>query len=168
MIILIVFLMISGGCWNPFDPQRQESTSTPDQFATKEAVISTFILAYNTQNLDLYEQCLSEDFIFVFDPLDRSALDSLGLRDESWGKTREVENTRKIFSGAESINLAFTVTDEIDLDGQGKTYLLRQLMLLTVLFSDQIYIIDGNVRFTIKELSKENWKIILIEDYTRG
>lgn len=167
-VLICALCLLVAGCWNPFNPEREEPAPATGQFETKEAVILTYETAYVTQDRDLYEQCLADSFLFFFSPFDRAALDSLGVRDESWGKTQEIENTTRIFNTAESINFKITVSSETDLSGNGTEFLMPAKIDLTVMVSGQIFYIYGDVLFTVSEISPRNWKIIRIDDLTRG
>lgn len=167
-VMFLLWVMFGIQCWNPFDPKMEKSEETYGQFETKDAVLETYETAYITRDITLYEQCLANDFVFVFNPLDRAALDSLGLLDESWGKTKEIENTRKIFLNVEALNYKMTPFSQTDLSGDQTEYLYREKLDLTVSFSGQIFYIYGDALFIVKKLSEKNWKIVRIEDLTRS
>lgn len=166
--ILIILVLLFSGCWNPFNPERESGESIIGQFETKEAVLETFALAYNTRDIDLYEQCLTDDFVFIFNPLDRSALDSLGLYDESWGKTKEIANTTEIFNNVEGLTFQMTTLSVVDLSSNESEFMFRQNLDLSVTFLDQLVYVYGDALFIVKKVSGDKWKISRIEDLTRG
>jgi hypothetical protein len=85
---------------------------TPADSAWK--VLHNFQLAYQTQNIDAYMNCLHEEFEFILLEVDWDDYDGDGIVDESWGRDIEEQFTTNMFNSpdAETIELNLTGNTE--------------------------------------------------------
>ncbi len=168
LLIVIGIAGLSGSCSNPFYPEMENGGLDAGQFSTENAALRSYELAYTTKDLDLYEQCLADDFTFVFNPEDRIFLEEMGIKEAFWGKTEEIRNVKNIFQDAETITLSMISTRPVDISGNGTAYMFRQTINLTVTLTGQIYTVYGEALFTVKKIDLDHWKIVQITDLTRG
>jgi len=112
-VLLAVFALTLGGCWNPFapdpgDPQDPPNADYRDRL-TPEDVIHNLKTAYIYMNAAEYLDCLSEDFIF-YPNEDDVQNPELEIPDE-WYKSDEQLMHQSMFaedSDVESISLTLT------------------------------------------------------------
>jgi hypothetical protein len=113
-VLLAVFVLTLGGCWNPFapdegDPVEIEPADYHDRL-TPEDVLHNLQTAYIWMDSGEYLDCLSEDFEFY--PSDSDVNDPQNPVDPIWWKTDEQEIHENMFahdSGVASITLTLTI-----------------------------------------------------------
>lgn len=111
--ITILTILLNGSCFNPFAPTQAESrflapilpqNDTSDSTAAANT-LANFKYAYENKDIDVYENCLDADFVFIYIDQDR------------YGQIERVEVPRDGISG--DINRTrrlFEIFDEIRLD----------------------------------------------------
>ncbi len=116
-IALAVTAIILGGTACLFSPESGGTSGesgyyTPADSAWK--VLHNFQLAYQTQNIDAYMNCLHEEFEFILLEVDWDDYDGDGIVDESWGRDIEEQFTTNMFNSpdAETIELNLTGNTE--------------------------------------------------------
>jgi len=106
-------LLLFGSCFNPFAPTEAESrflAPIADQSDTSDVVaaanvLANFKYAYENQDIDVYENCLDDEFIFIY------------IDQDSYGEIEIVEVPRDGISGdIYRTGRLFDIFDEIRLD----------------------------------------------------
>ncbi|MCD6163423.1 MAG: hypothetical protein J7K40_13565 [candidate division Zixibacteria bacterium] len=117
-ILIFAILSIAGAilvnsCFNPFAPTQAESKflapildqSDPDDSIAAANVLANFKYAYEHNDIDVYENCLDDDFVFIYTDQDR------------YGEIEIVEIPRDGISGdIYRTRRLFEIFDEIRLD----------------------------------------------------
>jgi len=172
LIALITALGLGGCLKNPIDTrQAQEpagSSGTWDTPATPEQVLINMIFAYNEKNIQNYQLCLANDFIFSA-PEDSIEADAQGngqlFRD--WDKGVEVSVTENLFASlvAEGDYLDIVLSpssDYPDSIGDSLAVLYREYSLRTVTvdsLSADTAIIQGLAAFSSSRTLFNWWSI---------
>jgi len=111
-LILIGVLLINS-CFNPFAPTQAESRflapilsqKDPDDSTAASNVMANFKYAYENNDIDVYENCLDDDFVFIYTDQDQ------------FGGIEIVEVPRDGISGdLYRTSRLFDIFDEIRLD----------------------------------------------------
>jgi hypothetical protein len=111
--ISLAGLLICGSCFNPFSPTQAESRFSAPIFSQSDAndsiaaanVLANFKYAYENNDIDVYENCLDAEFVFIYIDQDR------------YGQIERVEVPRDGISGDISrTHRLFEIFDEIRLD----------------------------------------------------
>lgn len=106
-------LLIGSSCFNPFAPTQAESRflapilsqNDPIDTVAVKNVLDNFKYAYENRDIDVYENCLDAEFIFIYIDQDR------------YGQIERVEVPRDGISGdLNRTRRLFEVFDEIRLD----------------------------------------------------
>jgi len=117
-MLLAVFVLTLGGCWNPFDPDEGDPVEIPPpdfrDRLTPEDVLHNLRTAYIWKNAGEYLDCLSEDFEFYpnEDDVNNPELEIPPV----WWKVNEQEMHMNMFahdSDVESITLTLTSADPV-------------------------------------------------------
>lgn len=116
---ILLWLIIAGiltsqlSCFNPFAPTQAEtkflapilSQKVEDDSTAAYNVMSNFQYAYENNDIDVYENCLDDEFIFIYVDQDR------------YGEIEEIEVPRDGLSGdLYRTSRLFEIFDEIRLD----------------------------------------------------
>ncbi len=113
IIFSLIILALSVSCFNPFAPTQAEtrflapilSQKVEDDSTAAYNVMSNFEYAYENNDIDVYENCLDDDFIFIYIDQDR------------YGEIEIVEVPRDGLSGdLYRTRRLFEIFDEIRLD----------------------------------------------------
>ncbi|MCK4679812.1 hypothetical protein KAT82_01695 [bacterium] len=115
-MLLAVFALTLGGCWNPFAPEPGDPVEIPDadyhDRLTPEDVLHNLQTAYIWMNSVEYLDCLSEDFEFY--PHEDDVNDPELDIDPVWWKPNEREMHENMFSDDPAIsdvaNITLTLT----------------------------------------------------------
>jgi hypothetical protein len=103
MIILIPTLLLSGCLKNPFATRNSQepagSTGTWETPATPEVVLLNLLFAYNEMNIQNYQLCFSDDYVFSAsqDSIEAEA-EGNGYLFAFWNKSVEVSATENMFT----------------------------------------------------------------------
>ncbi len=180
-IFILLALMLLLGCENPFNPTSHNNNPTDFQpNTTIPQLLRNLEDAYSQKNLDLYEYCLAEDFIFqlISSEVEEIGIDlnNDGVNDEYWGFQQEIEYHRNLFeSGStdgqypppDQISLSFPgepiIDDDFEEGHEGWKIVSTYFTLnLTFLNSTNISAL-GYARFYLKPVNEE-WKIAVWRD----
>ena len=102
-VTLVLSILFTAGCQNPFNPDMRKQTETPRASIadSPQQVLANLQVAYNTQDIDLYKRCLSESFKFVLVSSEYTELgldmDGDGIKDDWWGYDEEVLYHENLF-----------------------------------------------------------------------
>ena len=106
-------VLVTNSCFNPFAPTQAESRflapilpqDDPDDSTAVANVMANFKYAYENNDIDVYENCLDDDFIFIYIDQDR------------YGQIEVIEVPRDGISGdIYRTQRLFDTFDEIRLD----------------------------------------------------
>jgi hypothetical protein len=109
----VAAIIIGGSCFNPFAPTQAESRflapilsqSDPNDSIAAANTMANFKYAYENNDIDVYENCLDADFVFIYIDQDR------------YGQIERVEVPRDGISGdLNRTRRLFEIFDEIRLD----------------------------------------------------
>ncbi len=182
-VILVLSILFTVGCQNPFNPdmRKQMETVQPSIADSPEKVLTNLQLAYNTQDIDLYKQCLSESFTFVLVASESTELgldmDGDGIRDDWWGYDEEVLYHENLFVYGSSdgrtpppynISLSLQVPPDslwnyTQTEDDGYYLIVPCYFDLRLSFETSEIIANGYARFFLTE-EDEVWKIIRWQD----
>lgn len=118
-VIYTALTVLLAGSACLFSPDKGEDPPesgyyTPADSAWK--VLHNFQLAYETQNIDAYLDCLHEEFEFILLEVDWDDYDGDGIIDQSWGRDLEEQFTNNMFSSTDAEVI------ELTLNGTAETY----------------------------------------------
>jgi hypothetical protein len=111
--IALALLLLGGSCFNPFAPTQAEShflapilsQSDPIDSIAAANTLANFKYAYENNDIDVYENCLDAEFVFIYIDQDR------------YGQIERVEVPRDGISGdLNRTRRLFEIFDEIRLD----------------------------------------------------
>ena len=154
-ILIILFVLITFSCSNPFAPKLVEEEKIESVLADQSEVDGLFFnwsLAYNFQDTVIYTRLLSDNFTFSFRDFE------LGV-DKSWGRQADMLTTNKLFQTAEFIELNWN--EYIFSNGDSLNWDATRNFSLKITFSiDDIVNITGRARVKlIRPSSTEDWLI---------
>ncbi len=104
---------------NPFNPAMIDniSTSTDYDFSTPTKVIENLVRAYEQKNIELFKQCLAEEFRFELIASDADDIgidmDGDGIKDSWWGYQQEILTHENLFENGSN---SYPPPDQISLD----------------------------------------------------
>ncbi len=153
---MIVFILLSSGCKNPFSPSFDDSTgnfvSTVSDQKTIEGVFQNFQYSYTFKDTTIYAGLITEDFIFTFRDYDQGF-------DVSWGRDDELKTTNGLFENTVRLDLIWNniVLSSVD----SLTANIVRGFNLTVTFTPtDIVRLDGRVNLALKkETVSGRWRI---------
>ncbi|RMH71934.1 MAG: hypothetical protein D6675_05560 [Gemmatimonadetes bacterium] len=166
--VLFLFLALQvASCWNPFSPQQDKPEKIrPLAPNTPENVLSNLVLAYRQRDIELYLDCLADDFEFYLLDEDWADFDGDGETDQFWGLALEEQFTRNMFEQAWRIELddfrgTQSITDPSDPSGKSK--ILKRSFTLRVWETEES--VDplpaqGEATFTLRPNEQGIWKIV--------
>ncbi len=157
--ILFITLLFILSC-NPFAPRIDDNlggqTFLADQ-STVEGFFQNWSFAYNYRDTIIYQQLLSEDFIFSFRDYDINT-------DLTWDKETDVRKTHGLFTTSKYIDLVWN--DYIFSIGDSTVWDATRLFFLQVTFSESdILNITGRAKIRLtRENTQEDWRMLLWVD----
>lgn len=176
-VALAITAVIIAGTACLFSPESGGTGSsdyyTPADSAWK--VLHNFQLAYQTQNIDAYKNCLHDEFEFILLEVDWDDYDGDGIIDQSWGRDLEELYTTNMFNSpeAEIIDLTLEGTGESVWygDPSGQTLQLVRSFELEVYYWDAQgdpngYRAIGDAIFRCKPDETGEYKIWQWEDHS--
>jgi hypothetical protein len=155
---ILVLLLGSTGCINPFAPGRDDSpgTSACDPH-TIDGLFECFRSAYTFRDTTLYGQLLDPRFIFVYRNYD------LGI-DVTWGRDDEMRTTYGLFQNTQKIDLIWNTTVSAAVESTRVT-VVRGFSLTIVFTPSDIERIDGLANLTIERSNIAGpWRILRWRD----
>ncbi len=137
LLALLLVLLMAGGCWNPFKPGGGggggDGKTILDR-KTPENLFEFYSDAYETRDIDRYEECLHDSFRFWFLEQDH---DTAGLPPGIyyWGKSEEVRVMNNMFNAEEVLRTVMHLNicsgPDTALGGKGLSYRLDPDVKLT-------------------------------------
>jgi hypothetical protein len=189
MIIFIAVLAGAGitllACSNPFAPPEvgpgalapilpQNCEECPDS-ANAMAVLSNFKYAYENRDIDVYENCIDEDFVFIYIDQNRSGeIEEVEIPRD--GASGDISRTRRLFDAFDDVRLNTWIPNRLDPEGpelhNGETWEVwlvtfhLSLSDLSGTFNFQQFEANGLALFKIRKSFDGFWRIVVWEDHS--
>jgi hypothetical protein len=117
-VFLAICLAVSvlSGCWNPFSSNKDGGGGDPPIVYDRKSpdnLLNFFAEAYESQDGDQYEESLHDKYLFLFTS---DIADSLELPPDQpwWGKTQDVQSTKKMFLDDGVLSVSMRLQKAID------------------------------------------------------
>lgn len=142
---------------NPFAPKLGEGDPNDgvlgDQ-TTTSGFFQLFRSAYELRDISIYEPLIDSTFVFIYRDFDAQI-------DRQWGFTQELETTRRMFQGSNSIQLQWNQIIAEDLtDENRRSRIIRSFNLAISIEGNDVLRGDGNVNFTlVRPDSMAAWRL---------
>jgi len=178
LTLTTVLLVLLSGTACLFSPESGGTGGDPGFYTPADSawkVLANFQLAYQTQNIDAYRDCLDSEFEFILLEVDWDDYDGDGIIDESWGRDIEEEFTTNMFNSPEAEIIELTLTGNSETvwygDPSGETLQLVRSFDLKVYFWDSQGNPDGframgNAIFRCRPDENGEYKIWQWEDHS--
>jgi len=169
-------------CSNPFAPPEvgpgalapilpQNCEDCPDS-VNAYAVLSNFKYAYENRDIDVYENCLDEDFVFIYIDQNRSGeIEEVEIPRD--GTSGDLIRTRRLFDAFDEIRLSTWIPNRLDpelYDGETWEVWLVTFHLslrdLSGTYNFQQFEANGLALYKIRESYDGFWRIVVWEDYS--
>lgn len=186
--IIMIFCGASLACFacsNPFAPPEvgpgalapilpQNCSECPDSVNAFN-VLSNFKYAYENRDIDVYENCLDDDFIFDYIDQNRSGeIEEVEIPRD--GTSGDLMRTRRLFNAFDEIRLDTWIPNRLDPEGpelhDGETWEVwlvtfhLSLRDLSGTYNYQQYEANGLALFKIRKSNDDFWRIIVWEDHS--
>ena len=173
LIILSLALIIAGCLKNPFDSREGDdpagSSGTWETPATPEMVLTNLVFAYNETNIQNYQLCFADSFVFSAseDSIEAEA-EGNGHLFRYWDKAVEISATENLFSTitAENNRMTLTLSPSPDIAdsviGDSAAVLYRNYTLRVVTIDSEnvdTTIIEGLASFSSSRTIFNWWSI---------
>ena len=180
-----VLSLIVTTCSNPFAPPEvgpgvlapilpQNCADCPDS-ANAYAVLSNFKYAYENRDIDVYENCLDQNFTFIYIDQNRSGeIEEVEI--PRGGTSGDIMRTRRLFDAFDEIRLNTWVPNRLDPEGpelhEGETWeiwlVIFHLSLrdLSGAYNFQQFEANGLALYKIRKSPDGFWRIIVWEDHS--
>lgn len=184
-IISAVAALVILSCSNPFAPPEvgpgalapilpQNCGECPDS-VNAYAVLSNFKYAYENRDIDVYENCLDYDFMFIYIDQDRQGqIEEIEVPRD--GTSGDISRTRRLFEAFNEIRLDTWIPQRLDPedpslhDGEVWEVWIVTFHLffrdLTGAYNFQQFEANGLAFFQIRESSDGFWRIVVWEDHS--
>lgn len=136
-------LLASTACL--FSPQSGDGDPDPGFYTPADSawkVMANFQLAYQTQNIDAYLECLDDEFEFLLLEVDWDDYDGDGIIDQSWGRDIEESYTTNMFNSPEAEIIELTLNGNSEYVWPGDPS--GQTLSLVRSFDLKVYYWDGD------------------------
>ncbi len=175
-LVVLALLLASTACL--FSPEKGEGDPDPGFYTPADSawkVLYNFQLAYQTQNIDAYKECLDPEFEFILLQVDWDDYDGDGIIDESWGKDIEEAFTQNMFDSEDAEVIELTLTGNSETvwygDPSGETLQLVRSFDLKVYYwqpdgTQAGYRAMGNAVFRCRPDENGEYKIWQWEDHS--
>ncbi len=172
-------------CSNPFAPPEvgpgtlapilpQNCSECPDS-VNAYAVLSNFNYAYENRDIDVYENCLDYDFMFIYIDQDRQGqIEEIEVPRD--GISGDISQTRRLFEAFNEIRLDTWIPQRLDPedpslhDGEIWEVWIVTFHLffrdLTGAYNYQQFEANGLALFKIRKSSDGFWRIVVWEDHS--
>ncbi len=172
-------------CSNPFAPPEvgpgmlapilpQNCSECPDS-VNAYAVLSNFNYAYENRDIDVYENCLDYDFMFIYIDQDRQGqIEEIEVPRD--GTSGDISQTRRLFEAFNEIRLDTWIPQRLDPedpslhDGEiWEVWIVTfHLFLrdLTGAYNYQQFEANGLALFKIRKSNDGFWRIVVWEDHS--
>jgi len=173
------------GCSNPFAPPEvgpgvlapilpQDCAECPDS-VNAFAVLSNFKYAYENRDVDVYENCLDEDFVFQYIDQNRSGeIEEVEIPRD--GTSGDIMRTRRLFEAFNEIRLSTWIPNRLAPEGpelhEGQVWEVwlvtfhLSLRDLTGAYNFQQFEANGLALYKIKKSHNGFWRIVVWEDHS--
>lgn len=184
-LIFVAAAIVILSCSNPFAPPEvgpgslapilpQNCGECPDS-VNAYAVLSNFKYAYENRDIDVYENCLDDDFMFIYIDQDRQGqIEEIEVPRD--GTSGDISRTRRLFEAFNEIRLDTWVPQRLDPedpslhDGEVWEIWIVTFHLyfrdLTGAYNFQQFEANGLAFFKIRESSDGFWRIVVWEDHS--
>jgi hypothetical protein len=184
-IISVAAALVILSCSNPFAPPEvgpgalapilpQNCAGCPDS-VNAYAVLSNFKYAYENRDIDVYENCLDDDFMFIYIDQDRQGqIEEIEVPRD--GTSGDISRTRRLFEAFNEIRLDTWIPQRLDPedpslhDGEVWEVWIVTFHLffrdLTGAYNFQQFEANGLAFFQIRESSDGFWRIVVWEDHS--
>jgi hypothetical protein len=155
---LVVTVLFSSGCLNPFAPRLDTSLADKSTDLRKtEGVFQQFQKSYSIRDTTLYGELLDASFTFVYRDYEQGI-------DVSWGRDEELRTTYGLFMTAQRLDLIWN--SEISHTETDTSANIVRGFNLTVTFNpNDIERVDGYANLTLdRARSTDPWRIIRWRD----
>jgi hypothetical protein len=155
---LVVAVLFSSGCLNPFAPRLDNSPAEASlDPTTVEGVFRRFQKSYSTRDTTLYGELLAASFTFVYRDYEQGI-------DVSWGRDEELRTTYGLLQTAQRLDLIWNSIVSTSSDSTRLT--IQRGFNLTVTFNpNDIERVDGYANLTLdRARSTDPWRIIRWRD----
>lgn len=186
----ILALIIGSGiilltCSNPFAPPEvgpgvlapilpQNCEECPDS-VNAFAVLSNFKYSYENGDIDVYENCLDEDFIFIYIDQNRSGeIEEVEIPRD--GTSGDLSRTRRLFEAFDDIRLSTWILNRLEPEGpelhDGETWEVwlvtfhLSLRDLSGTYNFQQFEANGLALYKIRKSLDGFWRIVVWEDHS--
>jgi hypothetical protein len=158
MFLMLLTVLASPGCVNPFAPGRDDSPAAAAcDPHTIDGVFQCFQASYTFRDTTIYGQLLDADFIFVYRDYD------LGI-DVTWGRDEEMRSTYGLFQNAQKLDLIWNAVVSTAAESTSVN-VVRGFNLSIVFNPSDIERIDGYANLTFRrERTSDPWKIVRWRD----
>jgi hypothetical protein len=186
-ISVVPLLMFAAGCSNPFAPPKagpgslapilpQNCSECPDSVNASN-VLSNFKYAYENRDIDIYENCLDNDFVFIYTDQDREGEIEI-VEVPRDGISGDIYRTRGLFEAFNEIRLDTwdlrrlspdTLRNPGSPDEIWEVWLVNFYLSLRDLrgvYNYQQFEANGLALFKIRKGSDGFWRIIVWEDHS--
>jgi len=169
-------------CSNPFAPPEagpgalapilpQNCEECPDS-VNAYAVLSNFKYAYENRDIDVYENCLDEDFVFIYIDQNRSGeIEEVEIPRD--GISGDIMRTRRLFEAFDEIRLSTWIPNRLEPEISGDDTLEVWLLTFHLSLRDlsgsynfQQFEANGLALYKIKKSYDGFWRIVLWEDHS--
>lgn len=162
-VFYVFLLAISlSGCFNPFSPSLDTSTSEENIISdqrTVEGVFQNFKYAYTFKDTSIYGQTLDPEFVFSYFDYE------LGV-DVSWDRATDMRTTEGLFSNSQELRLIWN--NIIYQEGDSLSIDIKRSFNLSITFNpNDIINFNGFVDMQLRRPSiNDKWKIRTWKDMT--
>jgi hypothetical protein len=185
--LLCMLAVFAAGCSNVFAPPKagpgslapilpQNCSDCPDSVNAYN-VLSNFKYAYENRDIDIYENCLDREFMFVYIDQDRQGgIEIVEIPRD--GVSGDIYRTRGLFDAFSEIRLDTWIPQRLSPEGSetpehpGESWevwlvnFYLSLRDLTGVFGYQQYEANGLALFKMRKTSDGYWRIIVWEDHS--
>jgi len=173
------------GCSNPFAPPvigagtlapilAQNCEECPDS-TNAAAVLANFKYAYENRDMDVYENCLDDEFIFIY--IDQNAFGDIEEVEVPLnGASGDLARTQGLFDAFDEIRLDTWVPNRLEPEGpeihDGENWEIwlvnfhLSLRDLSGTFNFQQFEANGLDLFKIRKSADGYWRIVVWEDHS--
>lgn len=162
VVLAITITLAGAGCI--FDPTPPGDTGEVREPTTPENVIYNLELSYDTRDIQLYKQCLSENFTFYFNPTDVGSDVNGYVIPSSWGYEDDWTSADNMFKNAYEITMELPEGDVGEAGPNDTTYTAPNISisLLVMVDADNGFIANkGTLEFVfVKDPDNPNYWVI--------
>jgi hypothetical protein len=156
--VVFSFVLVIGGCLNPFAPRLDTSPTGPslDQ-TTIDGVFQKFQKSYSIRDTTLYGDLLDVSFSFVFRDYEQGI-------DITWGRDEELRTTYGLFQTAQRLDLIWN-NEASHTETDTSANIVRGFNLTITFNPSDIERVDGYANLTFQRPRiGDRWKIVRWRD----